>query len=78
MGTFLLAERTALHQELLEEGKEAEFFDSDDEMLDKARFYLKNNEARQRVAAAGRIRCEQSGYSSANLLSKIIDALSVG
>lgn len=78
MGTFLLAERTALHQELFEEGKEAEFFASDDEMLDKARFYLKNNESRQRIASAGRTRCERSGYSTTDLLSKIISALSCG
>lgn len=75
MGTFLLAERTGLHQELFEEGKEAEFFSSDDEMLDKTRFYLANNEARQRIAAAGRARCERSGYSSAELLEKIIDTV---
>lgn len=78
MGTFLLAERTALHQELFEEGKEAEFFDSDGEMLDKARFYLANNGAREQIALAGRARCERSGYSSSNLISKIISALSNG
>ena len=75
MGTFLLAERTPLHQELFEEGKEADFFSSDDEMLDKTRFYLANNETRERIAAAGLARCEQSGYSSNNLLQKIIDTV---
>ncbi|OAI49814.1 hypothetical protein AYO43_00095 [Nitrospira sp. SCGC AG-212-E16] len=75
MGTFLLAERTTLHQELYEEGKEAEFFSSDDEMLDKARYYLGHSEARQRIAAAGRARCERSGYSTTELLQKIIDTL---
>jgi len=75
MGTFLLAERTALHQELFEEGKEADFFSSDEEMLDKTRFYLKHDGARERIAAAGRARCEWSGYSSAELLQKIIDTI---
>ena len=75
MGTFLLAERTPLHQELFGEGKEADFFSSDDEMLDKTRFYLTNNETRERIAAAGRARCERSGYSSANLLQKVIDTV---
>src|SRR5262245_23702916 len=74
-GTFLLAERTALHQELFEEGKEAEFFSSDDEMIDKTRFYLKNQEARQRIAAAGRLRCERSGYSCTDLLRNIINSV---
>lgn len=75
MGTFLLAERTALHQQLFDEGTEAEFFSSDDEMLDKTRFYLKDDEARQRIAAAGRARCERSGYSSTELLKNIIDTI---
>lgn len=75
MGTFLLAERTRLHQEIFKEGEEAEFFSSDDEMLDKARFYLGNNEARQRIASAGRARCERSGYSTTELLRKIIDTV---
>jgi len=75
MGTFLLAERTPLHQELFEEGKEAEFFTSDEELLDKTRFYLKHEEARETIAAAGRARCERSGYSSSDLLRQVIDAV---
>ena len=78
MGTFLLAERTALHQQLFDEGKEAEFFSSDDEMLDKTRFYLIHDETRKMIAAAGRARCEKSGYSSTQLMSQIISSLSDG
>ena len=76
MGTFLLAERTPLHQELFGEGKEADFFSSDEEMLDKTRFYLANEEARKKIAEAGRARCERSGYSSGSLISKVISELS--
>ena len=76
MGIFLLAERTDDHLALFEEGKEAECFGDDEELKDKIRFYLANDEARKRIAAAGRERCLRSAYSSteqlANIIAKVI------
>lgn len=63
-GAFMLAERTDEHRELFEEGVEAEFFGSDDELVDKTRYYATHEEARRRVATAGRERCLRDGYSN--------------
>lgn len=62
-GAFMLAERTKEHLDLFQEGIEAEFFDSNAEMLDKVRYYLAHPHQRKRIAAAGRERCLRSGYS---------------
>ncbi|WP_197527716.1 CgeB family protein [Posidoniimonas polymericola] len=62
-GSMLLAERTDEHKSFFEEGREADFFSSDEEMIDKVRFYSNNPEARDRIARNGRERCLNSGYS---------------
>lgn len=62
-GGFMLGERTRRHLEFFEEGKEAEFFDSNEEMLKKVKYYLEKNETRKKIAHAGRERCVKSGYS---------------
>lgn len=63
IGGFMLADRTEDHCEFFEEGKEAEYFSSDEEYREKVGFYLANESARARVAAAGHQRCMTSGYS---------------
>lgn len=71
-GAFMLGERTKRHLDFFEEGKEAEFFGSNEEMLQKVRFYLENNEKRREIARAGRERCLKSGYSQREQLSKML------
>ena len=61
-GGFMLAERTAEHQHFFAEDREAVYFDTFDEMMDKIRYYLRDDAARTRIAAAGHRRCLESGY----------------
>ncbi len=72
-GTFMLAERTEDHLSLFEEGKEAEYFASDEELCDKIRFYLANNGARETIARAGQERCIKSGYSDEHQLRRVLE-----
>ncbi len=71
--SMLLADRTDEHQAFFEEGREAEFFSSQDELVDKARFYSRNETARAVIAAGGRARCAASRYS---YVHRVGDALS--
>lgn len=69
---FLLAERTKEHIKLFDENKEAVFFDSDTELLEKIKFYLKNESKREEIAKNGYNRVVQSDYSYKNMVDKII------
>jgi spore maturation protein CgeB len=74
-GSMLLADRTEEHQAFFHEGKEADFFSSMDELLDKADFYVRHPSTRSAIARAGQERCQCSGYSYFERFKPVLAAL---
>ena len=71
-GGFMLAERTDEHKSLFEEDKEAVFFSSNEELLEKCIYYLEHECERKIIAAAGRKRCLDSDYSNEGMIRKTL------
>lgn len=69
---MMLAERTVDHQILFEEDKEAVFFSSIPELIDKTKYYIMNEPARERIAQAGYERCLRSGYSNYERIKQML------
>lgn len=72
-GGFLLAERSEGHLQRFVEDEEAVFFTGRDELAAKIRRYLPDEEARARIAAAGRLRAERDGYHNDRQVELIVD-----
>jgi spore maturation protein CgeB len=58
-GAFYLVERFDELAEFFEPGKEVVFFDDEEDLADKARFYLRNEPERQRIRDAGMNRARE-------------------
>lgn len=71
-GGFMLAERTAEHQAMFEEDKEAVFFSDNEELLEKCRYYLSHEDKRKKIAEAGYRRCISSDYSNEGMIRKVL------
>jgi hypothetical protein len=74
-GGFMLAERTEEHLRLFEEGAEAEFFSSNEELLRKTKYYIQHDGERRRVAQRGYERCQRDGYSYPDRLRGVMRAV---
>jgi spore maturation protein CgeB len=74
-GSMLLADRTDDHCEFFEEGREAEFFASERDLVNKVRFYIRNEPARARIAAAGWERCVKGRYAYVHRLADALDRI---
>jgi spore maturation protein CgeB len=74
-GGFMLAERTKEHKLLFEENKEAVYFSNNEELLEKVKFYLKNEKERKKIAQNGLRRTIESDYSYDNMVNKILKVI---
>ena len=72
---FLLVERSPGHASRFVEDKEAVFFSTLEECIEKIRLYLPDEAARSRIGNAGRERAERDGYHNDHQLSLILDRL---
>jgi hypothetical protein len=71
-GGFLLAERTTEQQRLFAEGKEADYFGDDEELIRKARYYLDEPARARQIGGAALQRCRSGRYS---YTERLADAL---
>lgn len=65
-------QRSNEHLQLFDEGREAEFFGSDDELLDNVRYHGERSDERARIAAAGRQRGLRDGYDNRSVMREML------
>lgn len=71
-GVCMIAERSRKHEELFEENREAVFFDTQEELLEKVRYYLAHPEEARLIGNAGRRRSIDSGYDHQNRMKMLL------
>lgn len=71
-GGFMLHERTDEAMAYFEDGKECAFFDDADDLVEKVRYYLANEDERRAIAEAGRQRALTSGYSYDDRVATVV------
>jgi len=62
-GTLMMAPRTGELEDLFADGREAVYYDSEEDLLQKLKYYLVNDKERQQIAHAGRERCINDGHN---------------
>jgi hypothetical protein len=73
IGTVFCAERTFEHEVMYEDGKEAVFWSTPEECVEKIFWLLKSPEARLRIAKDGRERCIKNGMLNEVIMGAILD-----
>jgi spore maturation protein CgeB len=75
-GTFMLHERNPEVLHYFEEGRDAEFFDSSEELARKVNYYLSDERKREEIAKNGLLRSNREDYSIDNRMSSVLFWLS--
>lgn len=70
-GGFMLAERTNEHIALFEEDKEAAYFSSNEELVEKCKYYLIHNEERINIMKKGYLKTIKADYSNEGMIRSI-------
>lgn len=74
-GGFMLAERTSEHLSLFKETEEADFFSTNEELLEKCNYYLNHEDERKRIIKRALDRCKTSGYSNQETIKRILNTI---
>lgn len=74
-GTMMLAPRTPELEQLFADGKEAVYFDSKEDLLQKTEYYLGSDEERSKIAQAGRKRCIEGGNDEISRTKELIEII---
>jgi spore maturation protein CgeB len=53
-------------------GKEADYFSSKDELIEKVKLYVENDSLRRQVAEGGNLRVVKDGHDIVSRMSKVI------
>jgi hypothetical protein len=73
--TFMLSEHSPDLESLFEEGKEAEFFRSKAELLDKVLYYAKHDDEREAIARRGHERLLRDGHDVVSRAKRAVELL---
>jgi hypothetical protein len=76
IGTFMLSEYSSDLATLFEEGREAEYFRSKDELIDKIQFYLVHDTEREIIARRGHERVLRDGHDVLSRMRQMLNSIS--
>ncbi len=74
-GGFMIVERSEGHTSRFKEDEEAVFFSTPEELIEKIRRYLPDEESRRRIGLAGRERAVRDGYDNDSQMKIILARL---